>query len=162
SSLAFLEAHDRQPPGPVVIDLAMPGLDGLGLQQALREAGATRSIVFLSGQADVPTSVQAMKDGAVDFLTKPVDGPRLRAAVARAEELDRRRRRDAQDRAEVSRRFDTLTPRERQVLAHVVSGRTNRAIAGELGTVEKTIKVHRGRVMEKMRAGSLAELVRLA
>jgi FixJ family two-component response regulator len=140
----------------------MPDLDGLALQQALAAKGIERPVIFLTGRGDIPTTVRAMKAGAVDFLTKPVDAGALLAAIDSARE---RESRDREARAEMeffTARLATLTPRERQVLGHVIAGRLNKQIAYDLGTVEKTIKVHRSRMMEKMGVRSLAELVRLA
>lgn len=159
---AFLEDHDPSALGCVLLDLSMPGLDGLELQQALAERGSTLPIIFLSGHGDIRSSVRAMKQGAVDFLTKPVNDADLigavRVAVDRCERfLNARRQQD-----KVQHLLDTLTPRERQVLGHIVSGKLNKQVAAELGTVEKTIKVHRARVMMKMGAKSLADLVRIA
>jgi len=162
SPKAFLEQHDVATPGCVVLDIAMPGLNGLELQQALMNLGSPRPIVFLSGRGDIRTSVQAMKAGAVDFLTKPVNGKNLIAAVRRANELDQRARQDQSERRAVAQRLATLTPRELEVLQHVIAGQLNKQIAADLGTVEKTIKVHRARVMEKMGIRSVAELVRMA
>jgi FixJ family two-component response regulator len=162
SPMEFLNTYDPAAPGCLVLDVAMPGLNGLELQQALAAGGAGLPIIFLTGRADIPMSVQAMKRGAVDFLCKPIDDTTLIAAVRRAIEKDRVNRRAQAERAVIQRRFATLTPREREVLAHVVSGQPNKQIAVDLGTVEKTIKVHRARVMEKMNARSLAELVTLA
>lgn len=158
----FLHTQNPDTPGCLVLDIAMPGLDGLELQQALAARGAGWPVIFLTGRADIPMSVQAMKSGAVDFLTKPVNDESLLAAVQSAIEKDRTDRRARAELAEVQRRLATLTPREREVLAQVVSGKLNKQIAADLGTVEKTIKVHRARVMAKMNAQSLAELVRLA
>jgi FixJ family two-component response regulator len=162
SPAAFLEQHDQAAPGCLVLDVALPGLDGLQLQQALAVSGYPRPIVFITGRGDVPTSVQAMKAGAVDFLTKPVNDEALVTAVRNAVELDRLARAAQAELTSLRLRLATLTPREREVLAHVVAGRLNKQIAADLGTVEKTIKVHRARVMEKMAAPSLAELVRIA
>ncbi|MGH7674917.1 MAG: response regulator transcription factor [Gemmatimonadales bacterium] len=161
SPLEFLRRHDPGLPGCLVLDIAMPGLDGLELQSALATSGHERPIVFLTGRADVPMSVQAMKRGAVDFLTKPVHEAALLEAVTVALERDTAARRAGRQRAEVRRRWATLTPREREVLGHVITGRLNKQIAAALGTAEKTVKVHRGRVMAKMQARSVAELVRL-
>ena len=158
----FLEHYDPAAPGCLVLDVAMPGLNGLDLQQELAARGSTLPIVFLTGHGDVPTSVRAMKRGAADFLTKPVDENDLLAAIRSAFEKDRAIRKTRAETTEIEQRLATLTPREREVLAHIVAGKRNKQVAGELGTVEKTIKVHRARVMEKMQARSLAELVRLA
>lgn len=158
----FLVRHDPETPGCLVLDLSMPGFSGLELQQALEKSGSFLPIVFLTGRADVPMSVQAMKRGAVDFLTKPVDDEDLLAAVRRAVEKNRVSRKDRSELAGIEGLLATLTPREREVLRHVISGRLNKQIAAELGTVEKTIKVHRARVMEKLKVTSLAEMVRLA
>ena len=158
----FLAQHDAAVPGCIVLDLAMPGLNGLELQAALAAAGCQRPIVFLSGHGDVPSSVRAMKAGAVDFLTKPVGERDLLAAIGRAIESDRAMRRARAELLAIGERLSTLTPREREVLRHVVSGQLNKQIAADLGTVEKTVKVHRSRVMEKMGVRSLADLVRMA
>jgi len=158
----FLERYDPNLPGCLLLDVAMPGLNGLELQQALIASGHGLPIVFLTGHADIPMSVRAMKSGAVDFLTKPVNDDDLLKAVRTAIERDSVQRRAQAEVAEILERLATLTPREREVLIHVVSGQLNKQIAGDLGTVEKTIKVHRARVMEKMKVQSLADLVRLA
>ena len=158
----FLAHHDPEVPGCAVFDVAMPGLDGLGLQQALTAGGSTRPIIFLTGKGDIPTSVNAMRAGAVDFLTKPVSDHSLLDAIARAEEQDGKSRQDQAEMSAIQAKITTLTPREREVLTHVVAGRLNKQIAGDLGTVEKTIKVHRGRVMEKLGVRTVADLVRLA
>ena len=158
----FLEHHDPDLPGCLVLDVAMPGLNGLELQQALIAGGHELSIVFLTGHGDIPMSVQAMKGGAVDFLTKPVNDDDLLRAVRAAIEKDRIRRMTRAEIAEIQQRLETLTPREREVMEHVISGQLNKQIAADLGIVEKTIKVHRARVMAKMNAQSVAELVRLA
>jgi FixJ family two-component response regulator len=158
----FLVQHDAAVPGCVVLDLAMPGLSGLELQTALAAAGCQRPIVFLSGQGDVPSSVRAMKAGAVDFLTKPVSEENLLAAIERAMDRDRRMRGARAELQAIGERLNRLTPREREVFQHVVAGQLNKQIAADLGTVEKTVKVHRSRVMEKMGVRSLADLVRMA
>jgi FixJ family two-component response regulator len=162
SSREFLRVHDAGAHGCVILDLAMPGLDGMQLQHTLAEAGGDRPIIFLTGRADVPTSVDAMKRGAVDFLTKPVDAERLLAAVRRALEKDRAQRRERAELEDIRARIALLTPREQEVMTRVVAGRLNKQAAAELGASEKTIKVHRARIMQKMRADSLADLVRLA
>jgi FixJ family two-component response regulator len=159
---AFLTYHDPALPGCVVLDIVMPKLDGLALQRALLASGHERSIVFITGYGDIPTSVQAMKAGAVDFLTKPFEDREFLAAVRSAIARDQSTREICAERESIRQRLATLTRREREVLEHIVTGRLNKQIAAELGTVEKTIKVHRARVMEKMGVSSLAELVRMA
>ena len=158
----YLDGYDPAAPGCLVLDLAMPDLSGLEVQQALVARGGEPAIVFLSGHADVPASVEAMKGGAVEFLTKPVDAKALVEAVRVAFDRDRACREARRGREEVAARLATLTPREAQVLRAVVSGKPNKQIAQELGAAEKTIKVHRGRVMEKMQVRSLAALVQAA
>lgn len=158
----FLDRYNADATGCLLLDLSMPELDGLGLQQALAERGGTTPIVFLTGHGDVPSSVSAMKRGACDFLTKPADDEQLIGAVRVAIEKDRSARSARRELADVRSRLESLTPREREVLEHVVSGQLNKQIAADLGTVEKTIKVHRARVMEKMQVESLAELVQVA
>jgi FixJ family two-component response regulator len=162
SPAAFLEAHDPGTPGCLVLDVALPGLDGLEVQKALSVSDCARPIVFVTGRGDIPTTVRAMKGGAVDFLTKPVNDSDLLAAVRNAIEIDRAARQAQVEVDAMRQRLARLTPREREVLVHVVAGRLNKQIAADLGTVEKTIKVHRARIMEKMAVGSLAELVRVA
>ena len=158
----FLARRPYDGPCCLVLDVRMPGRTGLDLQEALRAAGRRLSIVFITGYRDVPVSVRAMKGGAVDFLTKPVDEGTLLGAIeqAVARTLADRRRQARQ--TEIQRRIATLTPREAAVFALVVTGMLNKQIGSELGIGEKTVKVHRARVMEKMQAGSLADLVRLA
>ena len=162
SAQEFLERHDPRAPGCLLLDVSMPGLNGLDLQAALSARGSEIPIVFLTGHGDVPTSVRAMKRGATDFLTKPANDDDLLEAIRVAIRKDAAQRQARAELDDILRRLATLTPREREVLAHVVSGRLNKQIAGDLGTVEKTIKVHRARVMEKMRAHSVADLVRMA
>jgi FixJ family two-component response regulator len=157
----FLERHDPRAPGCLVLDLAMPGLNGLELQAALMAKGSTIPIIFLTGHGDIPTSVQAMKRGALDFLTKPVKDDDLLQSVKAAIEQDRTARQARAELDDIQARLATLTQREREVLIHVVSGQLNKETAAELGIVEKTIKVHRARVMEKMKVDSVVELVRL-
>ena len=162
SSQDFLSQARNGEPGCLVLDLTMPNMNGLELQAQLTRLGNDCPVVFLSGNADVPHSVQAMKAGAVDFLVKPVDREKLLAAVRLAIGNDQRARAARKTLDDVAGRIAALTPREREVLAGVVAGKLNKQIAAELGTAEKTVKVHRARVMKKRRAGSLAELVLLA
>jgi FixJ family two-component response regulator len=162
SPAAFLEAHDPATPGCLVLDVALPGLDGLEVQKALSVSDCARPIVFITGRGDIPTTVRAMRGGAVDFLTKPVNDRDLLAAVRNAIEIDRVARLAQVEMDARRQRLASLTPREREVLVHVVAGRLNKQIAADLGTVEKTIKVHRARIMEKMAVRSLADLVRVA
>ncbi|MFO1108052.1 MAG: response regulator [Bradyrhizobium sp.] len=155
----FLETHDSSIPGCALLDVSMPDHDGLELQQALI---AERPVIFLTGEGDIPTSVRAMKAGAIDFLTKPVCEADLFAAIARAIQVDSNTRCASCELRSINDRVASLTPREQEVMTHVIAGRLNKQIAGDLGTVEKTIKVHRGRVMQKMGVRSVADLVRLA
>jgi FixJ family two-component response regulator len=147
-------------PGCVVIDLSLPGSSGLHLQQALARSGDTRPVVFISGRGDVPSSVAAMKAGAVDFLVKPFGDTELLSAVGTAVRKDRAARAARDEQASLHRRLAALTPREREVFQRVVAGKLNKQIAAELGTSEKTVKVHRARMMRKMGVDSLAGLVR--
>jgi FixJ family two-component response regulator len=163
SARDFLDrSHHQDTPGCVVLDVSMPGLSGLDLQQELMAFTPPPPIIFITGHGDIPTSVQAMKHGAADFLTKPVHDECLLAAVRAAIEKDCAARQAHAEFAGIKQRLATLTPREREVMALVVRGRLNKQVAAELGTVEKTIKVHRARVIEKMGVESLAELVRAA
>lgn len=157
----FLFHHDTDIPGCLILDMSMPEIDGLQLQASLGAGGIDLPIIFVTGQSDVQKTVTAMKGGAIDFLTKPVNAPDLLDAVARAEAQDTQRRHDRDELSAVVARAALLTPRERQVMQHVVAGRLNKQIAGDLGTVEKTIKVHRGRMMAKMGVRTVAELVRI-
>jgi FixJ family two-component response regulator len=162
SATEFLARGPHPGPCCLVLDVKMPGLTGIQLQEMLTAAGRRMSIVFVSGHADVPTSVKAMKAGAVDLLTKPVDVRDLIAAIRRAMTRDEHERASETRLAEVRRRVAMLTARETEVFARVVTGMLNKQIGAALGIGEKTVKVHRARVMEKMQAGSVAELVRLA
>jgi len=158
----FLAHHDATVPGCAILDVAMPGLDGLELQQALRGGGSHRPVIFITGKGDIPTSVRAMKAGAIDFLTKPVSNQDLLHAIARAEELDTKSRQADAELASLQARLATLTPRERQVLTHVVAGRLSKQIAHDLGTVERTIKFHRGAILKKLGVRTIVDLVRMA
>jgi FixJ family two-component response regulator len=162
SAQAFLAREPYIGPCCLLLDVRMPGLTGLELQEMLTAAGRRMSIVFLTGHVDVPMSVRAMKGGAVDLLTKPVDNKDLLAAIERAVAKDVKLSGTEARVTGIQERVKTLTPRETEVFALVVTGMLNKQIASELGVGEKTIKVHRARVMTKMRAGSVAELVRLA
>lgn len=151
-----------QSPACVVLDLQMPGLTGMELQAYLTKLDSPLPIVFITGHGDIPTSVQAMKEGAVDFLPKPFEDTQLLDAVNQALERNIRDRATLAQITTIKERFATLTPREREVMSLISTGRLNKQVADELGTVEKTIKVHRARVFEKMQVQSLAELVPLA
>ena len=156
----FLEQYDPDTPGCLVLDLKMWG-NGFGLQRTLQNRGSPIPIIFLSAHGDVPKTVQALKRGAVDFLTKPVNDKELLAAVGLAIEKDSALRRKQAKFFEIRDRLATLTSREREVLEHVVSGKLNKQIGADLGISERTVKAHRARVMEKMKVDSVAELVRL-
>src|SRR5262245_10478213 len=162
SAQEFLSRHDPSVPGCAIFDVAMPDLDGLELQASLLHENVERPVIFITGFGDIPTSVRAMKAGAVDFLTKPVSDEQLLEAVARAIERDAGARKRGQELQSIKAQVAKLTPREREVLAHVIAGRLNKQIAHDLGTVVNTIKVHRSRVMEKLGVRSVAELVRVA
>ncbi|HEY3908993.1 MAG TPA: response regulator [Stellaceae bacterium] len=158
----FLGAARPDLPGCLILDVRLPGRSGLDLQEELARANAQRPIIFISGHADVPMSVRAMKAGAVEFLTKPVRDQDLLDAIQLAIAKDRARRDEERTLARRGADFETLTPRERTVMMSIVGGRLNKQIAAELGLSEATVKVHRGNVMRKMRVRSLAELVRIA
>ena len=158
----FLTHEPFARPCCVLLDVRMPGLNGLDLQETLARSGHQVPIVFMTGHGDISMSVTAMKRGAVDFLTKPFDVESLLEAIERAVTKDVKDLGEEHRAADVRERVERLSPRETEVLALVVTGKLNKQIAGELGICEKTVKVHRARVMEKMRAGSVAELVRLA
>jgi FixJ family two-component response regulator len=162
SAADFLAAPESPRPACLVLDVHLPGLNGLDLQRELMRTENLLPIVFLTGRADISMSVRAMKQGAIEFLTKPVRDEELFAAVRQGIERDRTARAEQAQKRELRKHYNTLTSREREVMRHVVAGRLNKQIASELGTTEKTVKFHRGHLMKKMRVVSVAELVRNA
>ncbi len=162
SAQEFLARPGAEAPSCLVLDLQMPGLSGLDLQKRMAEIGLEIPIVFLTGHGDIPASVQAMKAGAVEFLTKPFDEEDLFQAIQEAIERDRRTRQQRAEKRELKNRYASLTAREREIMEQVISGKLNKQIAAELSITEFTVKFHRGHIMRKMQADSLADLVRMA
>jgi FixJ family two-component response regulator len=157
----FLARYSVDPEGCLILDLRMPALSGAEVQKRLKARGSDLPVIFLSGHGQIPDSVRAIRDGAADFLTKPVDEAVLLAAIARALESQRALRQQRREVAQIQQRLAALTAREHDVLRHVISGALNKQIANRLGIAEGTVKIHRGRVMDKLGVGSVAELVRL-
>jgi RNA polymerase sigma factor (sigma-70 family) len=157
----FLDNHNNDRAGCLVLDIRMPGLGGLELQEKLNDMGSTLPIIFITGHGDVPMAVEAMQKGAVDFIQKPFRDQELLDQVSEALKTDQERRSARDEKTEVSNRLEKLTKREREVMDLVVTGKPNKVIAYELGVSQRTVEIHRARVMEKMEARSLADLVRM-
>ena len=162
SAQEFLARSRVESPNCVLLDLQLPGLSGLDIQKRMAEVGLEIPIVFLTGHGNIPASVQAMKAGAVQFLTKPADEQELLQAIEEAVKRDRRMRQQHVEMSELRGRYESLTPRKQEVMQQVISGMLNKQIAAELNITEDTVKFHRGHIMRKMRADSFADLVRMA
>lgn len=158
----FLGTYRSDGPACLILDVRMPGMDGFDLRSKLLESNTHIPTIIITGHADVPMAVRAMRSGVVDFVEKPFRGPQLLERIHQAIDLDRRQRRHAEDNSEQASRLAALTPREREILTQVVAGKSNKMIAADLGISQRTVEVHRARVMRKMRVDSLAELVRFA
>jgi FixJ family two-component response regulator len=161
SAQEFLETYDPLQPGCLVLDVRMPGMNGLELQQQLNLRGAVIPVIFITGHGDIPMAVEAMQQGACDFLQKPFRDQDLIDRIRKALEKDRANRAELGERSRIRERHEALTPREREVLALVTSGKANKVIAADLGLSQRTVEIHRAHVMDKMRASSLAHLVRM-
>jgi FixJ family two-component response regulator len=161
SAAEFLQTFDAQQPGCLVLDVRMPGMSGLELQDALNLRGAILPVIFITGHGDVPMAVEAMQHGAFDFLQKPFRDQDLLDRIQRALTLDRENRAELSQKDRIRARLESLTPREREVLELMTRGRPNKLMAADLGLSQRTIEIHRARVMEKMNASSLAQLVRM-
>ena len=162
SATCFLAEKSIQHPACLLLDVRLPDIDGLDLQQALAEKGVHLPIVFMTGHGTIPMSVQAMKDGAIDFLPKPFDSTDLLDAIGLALERDRQHQKEQFEQEKLNELLDSLTPREQEILRWVITGKLNKQIAWKLGIAEKTVKVHRARVLQKLQVTSVAELVRFA
>ena len=162
STQEFVSSKRPDASGCIILDVRLPGRSGLDFQQTLRELGIRLPVIFITGHGDIPISVRAMKSGAIEFLTKPINEQQLLDAVHAAIELDRANRQDNALTKELRARFDSLTPREREIMSLVVSGKLNKQIGFQVGLSEMTVKVHRSHVMQKMQAKSLVDLVRMA
>ena len=161
SASAFLEGYDQDQPGCLLLDVRMPGMSGLELQKELNKRNHTLPIVFISAHGDIPMAVEAVRRGAVDFIQKPFDDQELLSTVKQALAASEQRFAEETERLEICRRTASLTARERQVMSQVVRGKANKVIASDLGVSQRTVEIHRARVMEKMQAASLAQLVRM-